>query len=103
MSQYITLQEAARLLPNKPSGCTLWRWCVRGIHNKISDEVVRLRFICIGRKYFTAAEWLDEFIDNVTSARIAGHRRKYGDKLDTRWNRIREITQAGKVLHRAHI
>jgi len=103
MSQYITLQEAARLLPNKPSACTLWRWCVRGIHVRESDEVVRLRFVCIGRKYFTAAEWLDEFIDNVTAARIAGHRQKYGDKPDARWNRIRELAQADEVLRRARI
>ena len=70
---------------------------------QISDEVVGLRFVCIGRKYFTAAEWLDEFIANVTAARIDGHRRKYGDKPDARWSRIRELTKADEVLRRARI
>ena len=103
MGQYIALGEAAKLLPTKPSACTLWRWCVRGFYAKESDEVVRLRFVCIGRRYFTAAEWLDEFIDRVTAARIAGHRHKYGDKPDARWNRIRELAQADDVLRRACI
>jgi hypothetical protein len=37
------------------------------------------------------------------SLRIAGHRQKYGDKPDARWNRIRQLAQADEVLRRARI
>ncbi len=81
----------------------LWRWCVRGMYVKESDEVIRLQFVCIGRKYYNSAEWLDQFIDNVTAARIAGQRKRYGDKPDARWKRIRELAEADEVLRRARI
>lgn len=51
----ITLSEAAKRLPGKPSLPTLWRWCAKGVRG------VRLAHLRLGRRIFTTVEALNEF------------------------------------------
>ena len=73
MNMYITLDEATELLPIKPNRSTIWRWCARGIYVRGVDEVVRMKFVRIGRKLFTTADWVEEFIHRLTAATMATH------------------------------
>jgi hypothetical protein len=56
----ITLTEAAKLMPGRPSTNCLWRWCRRGVLSR-GGERIRLEHRRIGGKIFTAPDWLDEF------------------------------------------
>jgi len=56
----ITLTEAAKITPGRPSTNCLWRWCRRGVLSR-GGERIRLEHRRIGGKIFTARDWLDEF------------------------------------------
>jgi len=56
----ITLTEAAKVTPGRPSTNCLWRWCRRGVLSR-GGERVRLEHRRIGGKIFTAPAWLEEF------------------------------------------
>ena len=56
----ITLTEAAKITPGRPSTNCLWRWCRRGVLAR-GGERVRLEHRRIGGKIFTAPDWLEEF------------------------------------------
>jgi len=58
--QYITLHEAAKLVPGGTSANCIWRWARKGVIAR-SGERVRLQHVRIGGKLFTTAEWLTQF------------------------------------------
>lgn len=58
----ITLTEAAKITPGRPSTNCLWRWCRRGVLSR-GGERIRLEHRRIGGKIFTALDWLEEFDD----------------------------------------
>lgn len=60
--EYLTLAEACRLLPGKPSPSALWRWYTRGSHGVV------LKTIKVGRERFTTEAWLSEFVAASTAA-----------------------------------
>jgi hypothetical protein len=60
MIEHITLSQAAKIAPGRPSINCLWRWCRRGVIAR-SGERVRLQHVRVGGKIFTAALWLEEF------------------------------------------
>lgn len=64
---YITLTEAAKLVPGRPSGNCVWRWCRKGLKSR-SGEQVRLLHIRIGGRIFTTAKDLDEFFTVLTES-----------------------------------
>lgn len=51
----VTLAEAARSLPGRPSIPTLWRWCTTGVRG------VRLGHVRLGRRIYTSMEALNDF------------------------------------------
>jgi hypothetical protein len=53
----LTLTDAAKRLPNRPSVCTLWRWRTRGIRGR------RLESIAIGGMVYTSVEALARFAE----------------------------------------
>jgi hypothetical protein len=61
--ELLTLAEAARSLPKRPSPSTLWRWHSRGIGG------VRLETIMIGGRRYVAREALQDFVARLTAAR----------------------------------
>ena len=66
-TDYITLGEAAKLAPGRPSANCIWRWCRKGVLSR-SGQRVRLRHVRIGGKIFTKAEWLNEFGQRLAAA-----------------------------------
>jgi hypothetical protein len=51
----VTLTQAAKLLPDCPSVCTLWRWRTRGAGGR------RLESVLLGGKVYTSVEALQRF------------------------------------------
>jgi len=58
--EHISLTEAAKIAPGRPSTNCIWRWCRRGVLSR-GGERVRLQHLRIGGKIFTTARWLEEF------------------------------------------
>lgn len=63
MSEYISLSDALRSLPGRPSPATAWRWRTRGVCG------VRLQTWSIGGRIVTTEAAVQEFIDAVTAAK----------------------------------
>lgn len=66
-TQYLTLTDAAKLAPGRPSTSCLWRWCRKGVKSK-SGVTVRLQHARFGGRVFTTSEWLDDFGKAVAEA-----------------------------------
>lgn len=64
---YLTLKEAARLVPRRPSAGSLWRWARRGIRAR-NQEHIRLKHVRVGGRVFTTEQWLHEFFAAVAAA-----------------------------------
>lgn len=64
---YITLTEATRLAPGRPSVNCVWRWCRKGVLAR-SGERVRLQHVRIGGKLYTTADWLSQFGQALAAA-----------------------------------
>lgn len=62
LENLISFAAAARLLPNKPSPCTMWRWHTQGVRG------VKLQTWCIGNRRYTTREALEQFISATTAA-----------------------------------
>lgn len=100
MNKYITLQEAAKVTPMPVSQCTIWRWCVKGFYISAIKQLVRLQYVCVGRKMFTTEQWLEEFIVNLSAAKeLARQARRKPGKLE----RLLEVYHAEAILRRAGI
>ena len=65
--EHITLTEAAKITPGRPSTNCLWRWCRRGVLSR-SGQRVRLQHIRIGGKIFTTAAWIQQFGEALAQA-----------------------------------
>lgn len=59
-TEHITLTEAAKIAPGRPSTNCMWRWCRRGVLARTGQRV-RLQHIRVGGKIFTTPAWLEEF------------------------------------------
>jgi hypothetical protein len=57
---YITLTEAAKAAPGRPSANCVWRWCRRGVMAR-NGERVRLQHLRIGGMIYTTPAWLEQF------------------------------------------
>jgi hypothetical protein len=53
----LSLSDAAKRLPNRPSVCTLWRWRTKGVRGR------RLESVTIGGLVFTSLEALARFAE----------------------------------------
>lgn len=65
--QYITLTDAAKLTPGRPSTNCIWRWCRRGVLTR-GGERCRLKHVRVGGKIFTTPAWIDEFAKALAEA-----------------------------------
>ena len=72
MNEYVTVTEAARLLPGRPHRNTARRYMLKGVGG------IKLRSIKLGAtgNRFTTREWVDEFLSAVTA--------QQGDNMHTR-------------------
>ncbi len=103
MRNYISLRDAAKLLPGPPSVCTLWRWCDRGFYFWAVDQVIRLEHVRIGRALYTTPEWLDEFFDRLSAANDAQREVRPGHRPSKSWQRRMAACEADIILRRAGI
>jgi hypothetical protein len=53
----LTLAQAAALLPDRPSVCTLWRWRTKGVRGR------RLESLILRGKVYTSVEALQRFAE----------------------------------------
>lgn len=65
----IGLDEAGRR--HGVTGPTVWRWITKGI--MVGRQRIKLRGQYEGRRLFTRTDWLDEFHQAVTDAKLALH------------------------------
>jgi hypothetical protein len=84
MSKYISLQQAAVIVPGNPHVSTISRWATEGL--KVRNQRVFLRHVLVGKRIHTTREWLDGFFVNVQVARQAARLAK-SDKLVLRDHR----------------
>lgn len=73
LDDHLTLTEAAKIAPGRPSTNCMWRWCRRGVLSR-TGERVHLQHVRIGGKIFTTARWLDEFGSRLAEADAAHFR-----------------------------
>jgi len=64
---YLSLSQAARLAPGRPSASATWRWCRKGLRARDGSSV-HLKHVRVGRTVYTTAEWLHEFFEAVAIA-----------------------------------
>ncbi len=68
-SGQITLTQAAKIAPGRPSTNCLWRWCRRGVKAR-DGQRVRLQHVRIGGKIFVTLAWLEAFGRHLAEADV---------------------------------
>lgn len=58
--EHITLSQAAKLAPGRPSPNCVWRWCREGV-KAASGQRVRLKHVRFGSRIYTTRQWLNAF------------------------------------------
>ena len=58
--EHITLSQAAKLAPGRPSSNCVWRWCREGV-KAASGTRVRLKHVRFGSRIYTTRQWLNDF------------------------------------------
>lgn len=53
--QLLTLADAAKLLPGRPSSCAIWRWRTKGVRGR------KLESLSLGGRVYTSREALQRF------------------------------------------
>lgn len=66
-SAYLTLADAARLAPGRPTPSATWRWCRQGLKAR-DGSTVHLKHVRVGRQVYTTAPWLHAFFEAVATA-----------------------------------
>ena len=64
--ELLTLGQACRLLPRKPSPATLWRWRVKGV--SVGGQHIKLDAVRVGGIWCTTRAAMVHFIERQTEA-----------------------------------
>ncbi len=67
---HLTLSQAAKIAPGRPSTNCMWRWCRRGVLARTGERIY-LRHIRVGGKVYTSKPWLDDFGQALADADAA--------------------------------
>lgn len=78
--KFLSMTDAAKVLPIRPHVCTIWRWCRKGIQAR-NGEYIRLRHFRVGGRMFTTKEDLYEFFEKVAVADTEYFARAAADSL----------------------
>lgn len=65
---YLTLQQASKLLPGNPHHGTIGRWAKAGV--KVGSTIIRLQSLPVGGRLYTTRTWLNEFSAAIHAARM---------------------------------
>lgn len=84
----LTLAQAAKRIPGRPSLRTVWRWCLKGVDGH------RLENVKVGSRRYTSVEAIRRFVErgtNTASAQpsAARHRQRDVDRAEA------ELAEAG--------
>jgi len=60
VDEHLTLAQAAKLAPGRPSANCVWRWCREGV-KAASGQRVRLKHVRFGSRIYTTRRWLHDF------------------------------------------
>ena len=67
MPQYLTITEAAAILPGRPHRNTIVRWMQHGCQDRSDPpQLIKLRSVRFGQKRLTQDTWIAEFCAAVT-------------------------------------
>lgn len=80
MEKHLSLGEACKIAPGRPSTNCVWRWCRRGVLSRTGERVY-LQHVRVGGKLYTRAEWLEDFGQTLAEA-DAGHFRRNEDDAE---------------------
>jgi len=67
--QYLSLSQAAKIVPGTPHPSSIWRWCRYGVRAR-NGKRIRLRHSRAGSRVYTTERWLDEFFEATAAADI---------------------------------
>ncbi|KAA0215794.1 MAG: DUF1580 domain-containing protein [Leptolyngbya sp. PLA3] len=67
---HITLAQAAKLAPGRPSSNCVWRWCREGVKAATGTRI-RLKHVRFGSRIFTTLQWLNDFGSALAEADAA--------------------------------
>ena len=106
-THHISLVEAAKLTPGRPSACAIWRWARRGIKSR-TGERIRLQHVRVGGRIYTTADSLTAFFKAVAAADAAHFSEAHAPAVSPRQKRTakqreRDIERAGRELAEAGI
>jgi hypothetical protein len=71
----LTLSQAAKVAPGRPSSNCVWRWCRRGLSSRAGERVY-LQHVRVGGKIYTRTQWLDQFWRTLADADVQHFRLK---------------------------
>lgn len=66
-TEYLTLGQAARISPGRPSANAVWRWCRKGLRSR-GGRRIRLQHVRMGGRIFTTEAWVHEFGQRLAEA-----------------------------------
>jgi hypothetical protein len=69
-NELVTLTQAAKLAPGRPSTNAMWRWCRKGIQSRGGDRI-RLEHVRLGGRVYTRADWIIAFGKKLAEADAA--------------------------------
>jgi len=72
--EHITLAQAAKLAPGRPSSNCVWRWRREGVKAS-SGQRVRLKHVRFGSRIYTTRRWMNDFGLALGRADAAGRAR----------------------------
>jgi len=66
---FITLAEAAEILPRRTQAYCVWRWCRKGTKARNGQQIY-LKHERWGGIIYTTQKWLDDFAERLAAADI---------------------------------
>ena len=67
--EFITLSEAAKHAPGRPTTAAVWRWARQGVKARSGTRVF-LRHVRVGGRIFTRPDWLGQFFAATAQADV---------------------------------
>ncbi|MCD4700010.1 MAG: hypothetical protein K8R91_05505 [Phycisphaerae bacterium] len=103
MLNYLTLNEAAEVLPGWRNHTTIWRWCEKGIRVRRTGRRTRLKHIHLARQLFTTTEWIEDFLAEMAGEVVPDQPDQLAYQPTLPLHRRRALADADAILKEAGI